>query len=106
MKSMARSLFVDPETVDAVPVVNAPSANVTVRLLTSLLFAWFAARPVSVRVTTVLLVRAKLAVSPPGTLLADTWSTASLVNVSPVSVAVTLPVTEPSLAAASVKLPA
>ena len=54
------------------------------------------------------LVRAKLAVKPDGTLLAVTRfaDTTSLVNVSPARVAVTLPVTEPSLAAASVKLPA
>ena len=107
-KSMARSLFVDSPTVAAVSFVNAPFENVTVRLLTSLVLAWFAALPVRVRVTTVSLVRAKLAIRPEGTLLAVTRSadTTSLVNVSPVSVAVTLPATEPSLAAASVKLPA
>ena len=52
--------------------------------------------------------RAKLAVRPDGTLLAVTWlsDTTSLANVSPLRVAVTLPVTEPSFAAASVKPPA
>ena len=108
MKSIPRSLFVDPLTVDAVSSSNAPSANVTVRLLTSLLFACALALPVRVSVTTVSLVRAKLAVRPEGTLLAVTWlsDTTSLVNVSPLRVAVTLPVTEPSFAAASVKPPA
>ena len=104
---MARSFFVDPPIVDAPSLAKAASVNVTVRSPTSLL-SWSSAFPVSVRVTTVSLVRAKLAVKPDGTLLAVTRlaDTTSLVNVSPARVAVTLPVTEPSLAAASAKLPA
>ena len=71
-KSMARSLFVEPPTVAAVSAVNAPSANVTVRSSTSSPSACAPALPVRVRVTTVLLVRSKLAVRPAGTLVAVT----------------------------------
>ena len=108
VKSMAMSVLLDPETVAAVSFVNAPSAKVMVTSLASSAFACAVALPVRVSVTSVSLVRVSTAVSPAGTLLALTWSpdTTSAVKVSPVSLAVTLPVTEPSFDAASVKLPA
>ena len=78
-------------------------ANSTDRLFTSLL--WALALPVSLSVTRVLLLRVNIAVRPAGTLLAVTWpaDTASVVNVSSVSVMTTAPDTVPSLASVSAR---
>ena len=109
MKLIPRSFLDEPTTSDAASLTNAASAKVMVRSATSLALAWLVALPVNVRVTTVSLVRVNTAVSPGGTLEADTPAAVvpddAAAKVSPVIVAVTLPETEPSLAACSVKLP-
>ena len=110
-KSIALSFLDEPTTSDAASLTNAASAKVMVRSATSSALAWLVAFPVSVRVTTVSLVRVNTGVIPVGTLETDTPTAvlppgpAPVAKVSPVRVAVTLPGTEPSLAAASVKLP-
>ena len=90
------------------PPANDSGANVTSRLLTSSPAAWLTARPPSVMVTTVLLVRVACQPMPPGRLRtamrrADTTSAAKM---SLASVAVMLPLTAPLLAAVSTKPPA
>ena len=109
MKSMLRSLLVEPATAAAGSLVKAASVKVMVRLFTSSALAWLLALPVSVRVITESLMRVNTAVRPAGTLVALTPAGVDPeeagAKMSPVRVAVTLPVTEPSLVAASVKLP-
>ncbi len=93
-KLIFRLLWVAFETPAAEPPVNAPLAKVTVRLPTSLAFAWLAAAPVKLSSAVVALVRVSTAVRPAGTLVtlaADSRLAPSVpVKVSPVSVMVIL----------------
>ena len=108
VKSILKSLLDEPTTSDAASLANASSVKVMVRSFTSSASSWLLALPVSVRVITVSLMRLNTAVRPAGTLETDTPAgvvPAPGAKVSPVMVAVTLPVTEPSFSASSVKLP-
>ena len=109
VKSMLRSLLIEPATAAAGSLAKPSSVKVMVRLFTSSALAWLVALPVSVRVIMLSLVRVNTAVRPGGTLVAITPAGVDPeeagAKVSPVMVAVTLPVTEPSLVVASVKPP-
>ena len=108
-KVTAMLLLVEPPTTAALSLTNAASVNVIVRLEMVSVSAWFVAVPVRVSVTFVSLVRVSTAVSPSGTLLADTPAavvpTEAAAKVSPESVATMLPVIVPSLLSASVSVP-
>ena len=110
VNTMAMSFLVEPATEDALSLANAASVKVMVRSATSSALAWLLALPVSVRVITESLMRENNAVRPAGTLVALTPAgvdpAEAGAKMSPVRVAVTLPVTEPSFSSASVKLPA
>ena len=89
-------------------VVKAPFWKVRVRLLTSLASAWLSAVPVRVTVITVSLSRLTAAVSPAGTLVTSICVPRVMgsLKVSSDRVAtMLLPVTLPSLAAASLNSP-